>query len=556
MTQKFPKLFLFLLGILLLLNIVQSIFTELIYDEAYYWYYAQNLAWGYFDHPPMVAFMVTISGLIFTGELGVRFMSCVLGAGTYALIWLMVDHEKKNKYIPHFFLLLFSMALINAYGFLTLPDTPLLFFTALFLFIYKKLIEKPSLLLSVGLGIAMGALMYSKYHAVLVIIFVVISNWRLILNKYAWLALVVSLICYLPHFLWLYKNDFVTINYHLFERPNHAYSFSEFTLGYFLNLILIFGLLFPWMYLALFKSKNRNNKFVKSLKYLSYGFIFFFFISSFNRRVQTQWVVVICIPMAILAFQYLLYNASSRKWIFRLGVASAVILLYARIWLVADPLLPFKYETHGNREWVRNLENVVDDTPVIFKNSYRRASMYAYYSGNTSYSLNTLGKRHNQYSIDNSELKIQGKKVAFIAPSLEQVDFNYNDSEGQEFTGNYIESFESSRKLVCFTPNNSIEFSESDSTLLKVYNPYPTEIPISNVEMTIAYLNEFKQLMELAELPFYPVGMIETLKSNDTTYFRCIIEKPKENNIRYLQFGISENGLPAGINSKKIKILK
>ena len=56
MSQKFPRLFFILLAVLFVLNLVQASITELIYDEAYYWYYAQNLSWGYFDHPSMVAF--------------------------------------------------------------------------------------------------------------------------------------------------------------------------------------------------------------------------------------------------------------------------------------------------------------------------------------------------------------------------------------------------------------------------------------------------------------------------------------------------------------------
>ena len=143
MAQKFPKLFLILLAILFVLNLFQASFTELIYDEAYYWYYAQNLAWGYFDHPPMVAFLVKLSSFFFNGELGVRFMSILLSVGTYILLWLLIDNPKKKDYVVHFFLLVFSFTLMNAYGFLTLPDTPLLFFTALFLWLYKRFLENP-----------------------------------------------------------------------------------------------------------------------------------------------------------------------------------------------------------------------------------------------------------------------------------------------------------------------------------------------------------------------------------------------------------------------------
>ena len=214
MLQKQPKLFYILLGLILVTNLLQAYFTELIFDEAYYWYYSKNLAWGYFDHPPMVAWMIKASGLFFSGELGVRFVSCLLSISTLMLLWLTIDHKKKKDYVSHFFVVAFSMSLLNAYGFLTLPDTPLLFFTALFLYVYKRFIAEPTVPLSIVLGIVMAALMYSKYHAVLVIVFVLLSNLKLIKNKYAILAVIVSFICYAPHFLWLYENDFISIKYH------------------------------------------------------------------------------------------------------------------------------------------------------------------------------------------------------------------------------------------------------------------------------------------------------------------------------------------------------
>ena len=233
MKHKQPRLFLYLLGAIFLINLIQGYFTELIFDEAYYWYYAQNMAWGYFDHPPMVALLVWISSLFFEGELGVRFVSCILSIATILILWLSIEHPKKKEYIPHFFVLVFSMSLLNAYGFLTLPDTPLLFFTALFLYIYKKFLKSPSVLIGLGLGITMAALMYSKYHAVLVIVFVIASNYKLLLNKYAWLAVLVSLGCYSPHIYVVIEHDFVSLKYHLFERPNRAYHFERLYCGIF-----------------------------------------------------------------------------------------------------------------------------------------------------------------------------------------------------------------------------------------------------------------------------------------------------------------------------------
>lgn len=550
MSQKFPKLFLILLAILFVLNLIQASFTELIYDEAYYWYYAQNMAWGYFDHPPMVAFLIKISSLFFDGELGVRFMSCVLSAGTYMLLWLLIDNPKKKDYVVHFFLLAFSFTLMNAYGFLTLPDTPLLFFTALFLWLYKQFLKGPSMIITLSLGVVMAALMYSKYHAVLVILFVFLSNIKLIANKKAWIAVILALICYAPHFWWLYQNDFVSITFHLYERPNQEYKFDSFTLGFFLNLIVIIGLLFYWIYSALFKFKAKD-KFSKALVYLIYGVLIFFFISSFNRRVQAQWTIAISIPLIIIAYNRLLTDAKMRKWVFRIGIASAVLLLYARAWMVYQPLFPFIYETHGNKTWVNELHEQTGDTPIVFENSYRRAPMYQFYAGVTTFSLNNYMYRKNQYSIDGSEEKVRGKEVVYVSIYMKKGDISYTHASGTVGFGNYINNFQSYRNIKCIVERSN----EGIGYQLKVYNPYPFDIELSDLKYTISYSNPYKQVQEMLPLKVKKVADEPfILKSKDTLDYTFELPLSKMENPSYFRVGISEHGLPPGLNGRPIKI--
>ena len=550
MSQKFPRLFLILLAVLFVLNLLQASFTELIYDEAYYWYYAQDMAWGYFDHPPMVAVLIKLSSFLFDGELGVRFMSCVLSAGTYILLWLLMDNPKKKDYVIHFFLLVFSFTLMNAYGFLTLPDTALLFFTALFLWLYKRFLITEGIITTVGLGLVMAALMYSKYHAVLVIFFVFLSNYKLIFNKKAWLAVVLALICYTPHFMWLYQNDFVSITFHLYERPNQAYKFDEFTLGFFLNIVVIVGLLFYWIYGALFKFK-ATDKFSKALIYLVYGILIFFFISSFNRRVQAQWTIAISIPLAVIAFNYLLNNAKSRKWMFRVGIVSVVLLLYARAWLIYQPLFPMFFETHGNKEWVNDLKTKSGGIPIVFENSYRRASKYEFYSGVKAISLNMFMYRKNQYSIDGSEERVRGKRILYVSPYLKGGDITYNHPDGDIFFGNFIDDFQSYRNLECIVekPDTGIKYS------LKVYNPYPFDIPLEQLKYTISYSNEHKQVKQKRSLKVTSASPQKSLlKSKDTLNYSFELPLSTMENPSYFRIGISENNLPAGLNGKPIKI--
>ncbi|MEX0273527.1 MAG: ArnT family glycosyltransferase [Flavobacteriaceae bacterium] len=531
----------------------QSALTELIFDEAYYWYYSQHMAWGYFDHPPMVALLIKLGGLLFPGELGVRFFSCLLGVGTILVLWLLVDNDGKRDHIPLFFLMLFSMVLLNAYGFLTLPDTPLLFFTVVFLWVYKRFLKENTWPNILFLGVAMACLMYSKYHAVLVIFFVLLSNLSLVRNSRAWAAVGVALLCYVPHLIWLYQNDFVPINYHLFERPNQPYNFEGFTLGYVTNLIVNFGLLFPWFFWALFKAK-ADSKFKRALIFLSYGIMLFFFISSFQRRTQAQWVIVMCIPMALLTYGHLLSHAKNRKWAFRISILSGILLLYARAWLVHAPLFPVFYETHGNKDWVNEVVKNVGDTPVVFENSYRRAPMYAFYSGNTSYSLNNAHYRKNQYSIDNSEAQVQNQRVAYITQYATSGDFHYHMPDSTKFYGWYIDDFESYRKIKCLVERGS-DASVGNILKVKVVNPYDKQIPLSKLDFAVNYLNTHKQFIENVPITLVPEKKgLKTLDSKGVTYFTYTMPEPRKEKPSYFRVVISENGLRHGLNGENVKI--
>lgn len=555
MFEKIPRQFYYFLTAFFVLNLIQSALTELIFDEAYYWYYSQNMAWGYFDHPPMVALLVKISGLFFNGELGVRFMSCIISSLNLAVLWLLIDRPEKNRYIPHFFILVFSMTLLNAYGFFTLPDTPLLFFTSCFLLSYKHFLKNPKYSTAILLGVFMAALMYSKYHAVLVILFVLLSNLKLIKSKYAWLSVLVALLCYAPHFYWLYENDLVSIKYHLYERPNDAYQFEKYTLGFFVNLIALFGLTFPLIYYALFKTKGKDL-FNRALLFLTYGVVLFFFISSFNRRVQTQWIIIICIPLVLIVYNYMMNSKPILKWVVRLGIINALLILYLRAGLIYQPLLfDFHYESHGNKTWVNGIREEVGDIPVVFENSYRNAPMYEFYSGGIpTFSLNNVMYRKNQYSIDASEERVRGKKVAYLSKYINDNTFSYTKPDGWVYKGKYITDFNSYRKLECTLREDDVSLGGTNYHL-QVHNPYDFDIEISQLKFSIAYLSSYKNTLGLKQVAPKPKEENQlVLTKKDTTDFNLQIPLFDTEKVGYIRIVISENGLYPGLNSKPIPL--
>jgi 4-amino-4-deoxy-L-arabinose transferase-like glycosyltransferase len=546
------KLFYILIGLIALVNCLQAAFTELIYDEAYYWYFSSQLDWGYFDHPPMVAGMMALGNLVFKGTLAVRIIGVLMSVGTYILLWETIKDPRKYSFVWSFIVLVFSMTLLNAYGFFSLPDTPLLFFTALFIFLLQAFYNKANWILSLALGLVMAALMYSKYHAVLVIVGVVFGNPKLLKNRYAWGSVLVSLLAYSPHLYWLYKNEFVSVAYHLFERPNRAYDFFDFGLGYWVNLIAIFGLTFPFIYKTLFSVK-ANTSLKKSMIGIVLTVLVFFLVSSFNRRIQTQWIVVICIPVAYLVFERLIEDKKLRKQLWVSGLINIVLIVFLRLGLIFEPLLPISYEAHGNKKWVAALEKKVGLAKVVFEDSYRNAPMYAFYSRATTYSLNSISYRENQYNIDGSEESIQGEKVAYITKEDIQSDFSFQKAKNTVYYGRWIDHFQSYSLL----ETKLLEIS-AGVIYFKLTNPYKNTIALQDLDFGVAFLNSYKQYKNLTPIYFSKEEEKEMntkrLAPGASILIKGAVKKPTSyDESGYFKITIASAGLPyllGGTNQK------
>ncbi len=550
---KAPRLFWYLLSGFFAINLLQSGLTELFNDEAYYWYYAQHLSWGYFDHPPMVAWLVALGDLITTSEFGLRLGSALLSAMSVVLFWDLIDSPRKNLYVKEFFLVLWSMPLWNAFGFLALPDSPLLFSALLFLWIYKLFLQDPGRYWF-PLGVSLALMMYSKYHGILIPLLVIGSNWRLIAQRHAWMAVATGILLFLPHLLWLNTNHWIPVKFHLFERPNGIYKFSDYTLGYLLNLIALFGLLAPWVFLESLK-RDRKDSFQRALRWVFWGIIAFFFLSSFNRRVQAQWAIAICLPGALFLFRHFLEIGYRKSWISRLLWVQFVLLIYARMALAVPDLSPIVFETHYNREWVNELTARAGNTPVVFENSYMRAAKFHFYSGRPSLSINNLFYRKSEYSFDPIEDSLRGREVHYVSPYLNEADYRILYKRKDSLAIRIIDSLITYRKLqIDIDQKQRLQLGDTLKALL--INTYPERIDLQSMRLFTGYCNRAKQMRGTR-----PNGSLSALVGsrylNPGDSLNMVvplgppagIEKPS-----YIRLGISEDNLPPGLNSHIFKL--
>ena len=395
----------------LVLAFAQSASTELIADEAYYWAYSRFPAWGYFDHPPMIAILIRSGHTIFNNELGVRLICALLSTFTVLITESLT--EKRNPFL--FYTIVLGIGVLQIIGFLAVPDTPLLFFTAVFFYIYRRFVKTMNLQNAWLLGLAIALLFYTKYHGLLIVLFTMLSNGKLLIRWQTWLAGLFALLLYTPHLYWQSEHDWMSFRYHLFESNVSTYKFS-YTTDYLLGQFLLAGPLAGFILLPaafIYKTKDQTEK---ALKFVLIGVYAIFLISSFRGKVETNWTMPALVPLIVLSHQFIIDKISWIKPLRIVAFISLLLIIAGRIYLVIDigPDNSTKGRFHNNKAWAKAVAEKTGDLPVVFTNSYQRASLFWFYSGKQSHSHNPYWDRRNNYNFWPTEANLLGKKV-FLA---------------------------------------------------------------------------------------------------------------------------------------------
>lgn len=488
--MKTNKLFYIYLAIWVLVDIVQSLFVEIQSDEAYYAFYGEFLNWGYYDHPPMVALLTHFASLIFKGNLGIRFFTILIHAGTVWLIWAIIADKKANtEKTTIFFIISSSIVMFVAYGFITTPDAPLLFFAAAFLLTYKYFLHANNWIYAIIMGMAMAGMMYSKYHGILIIGLVVLSNLQLLRNPKFWAAGILALFMFIPHIMWQINEGFPSMKYHLMERntefkwlfpleylPNQMAVFNPFTLGLAL-------------YLCWIKHRSKNL-FERALIFLIIGFIAFFWVMTIKGHAEPHWTVTAAIPMIIMLYNHAAIDDKIRTYVKRYILPMTFLVIVARIILCTD-ILPERISFNGKEIKYKSINSVCGNTPVIFTGSFQQASLYRFFTGENSVVLSSLGSRRTEFDIIKPDMQLQGK-AAWIMGNGDGSGKKY-EIAGYKFECYKTESLQSVNRLEITVESVKIKVGKCMMSLA-IKNPYTTDIYFNDEEFPVtcyvAYLYE------------------------------------------------------------------
>ena len=486
-----------------LVNLIQAGYTELFDDEAYYWVYARFPDWGYFDHPPLVALLIKAGYAIFPNELGVRIFIVLLNTATIFITQQLL--AKKDDYL--FYAIACSIAVVQIGGIIAVPDIPLLFFVSLFFWLYQRFIERMTIWRAVLLGLSIAAMLYSKYHGVLIVLCTLASNPKLFTRYQTYIVTVVALLAFAPHLYWQYIHGFPSVQFHLFERSANAYD-TRFTIEYLVGQLALAGPLMGWLLLKAAFDYKPKKELDRALKYTLVGFYGFFLISSFRGRVEANWTVPAFVALIVLSHQYLLQQTAWRSWLYKSLSISLIFVLLIRIYMF--PLIPRaswfpKDEFHENKSWVAEIKERAQGLPVAFIGSYQHASKYWFYSKTPSMSMNDIEYRRNNYNFWPLEDSLIGKKVMVVGvyDSLTQTDRLTKLSKKASHV--YMPYFSFSRVNIRyedkpllenkqFTVQGSIETPPN-------YLPFFQQSPYDTASIQLAFENENEKIL------FFPAGI-------------------------------------------------
>jgi len=299
---------------LLLLSLGASLFlvlvTPVFAQESYYWCYAQHPDLSYYDHPPMVAWLIWLGTAVFgDGRLGIRLGIWLCGAaGVLAGLGLLREFGASAAARRTWLVLGVAVPCLVVIRFFATPDPPLCAFWMLTLLALWKT-RDGSLRWWVVAGFFAGCTLLSKYTAIFLApggIIVLLADPKMrrqLLRPGPWVGVAVAAVTFLPVVVWNVRNEFESFRFQTAGRWHEA-ELGLRWLGELLGGQLL--MLNPIIACAVVAStwwliRRRRKLGVQAIWLLAFGLplIGFMLVNSLFVQVKMNWLIPAMQPLLL-----------------------------------------------------------------------------------------------------------------------------------------------------------------------------------------------------------------------------------------------------------------
>ncbi|MEW6711409.1 MAG: glycosyltransferase family 39 protein [Candidatus Riflebacteria bacterium] len=363
-----------------LLHLFMALYLDLKPDVGYYWELSRRLDWSYYDHPPMVAYIIAFFRLLLGDtHLAIRLPS-ILTSAIGSLILFQIGREfLGNPRIGFIAAFLFNLTPAGmAIGFITTPDTPLALFWLTGMYSFLKAINSESDFWWALTGISLGFGAMSKYNMIFFVPAVALTviafpRYRhLMLTRRYWLMVGLAGLGTLPVLYWNHTHDWISFKFQFDHglKPNTRGLFKN--LGDFLGGQLgTIGLtLFPVLWFAALKyarvTLSRLDEVRFFLVWLALPKMSFFVYTGMKSKVEANWPQIAYLSAMLLVAEWICAGEGSRRrnWVIAPSAFLAFLVVIQSLTLII-PLPPnadISTRLHGWRKMGEVVQRFDADT--------------------------------------------------------------------------------------------------------------------------------------------------------------------------------------------------
>jgi 4-amino-4-deoxy-L-arabinose transferase-like glycosyltransferase len=213
------------LGILLVLTAVRLIglrfsTADLFFDESQYWAWSRELAFGYYSKPPLLAWVIAAAERVCgSTEACIRSPAPIFYCATSLVVYAVAQYLYDSR-IAFFAALSIGLATGAVFSARIIStDVPLLFFWAVALLAYVKLLNEGGTRWTILLGVSLGLGLMAKYAMIYFILGAAAAAWldadarRLLRTPAPWIALLIAAAIITPNIVWNLQHGLATFKH-------------------------------------------------------------------------------------------------------------------------------------------------------------------------------------------------------------------------------------------------------------------------------------------------------------------------------------------------------
>ena len=295
-------------GVTLALRLIVGSLTHLTEDEAYYRLWSFSPAFGYFDHPPMIAWWIWL-GRHLAGDtpLGIRLLPILATAATSVLVFDLAKLAGGDRKTATRAGLFFNATLlVLAGGLLAVPDAPASLFWTLTLWCVLRACPSEQAMWWAAAGIAAGLACLAKYSALFLAPGLLIwlgaspEGRRRLMAPGPWIAVGLAASIIAANVAWNAEHGWLTIAKQFGRIAPHTFQLrylAELIVG---QALLLNPLVASCALAGALRPRQRTID-LRPFVFVAAPFALYLVIHSLHDRVQAHWPAPLYPTVAICA---------------------------------------------------------------------------------------------------------------------------------------------------------------------------------------------------------------------------------------------------------------